>query len=74
MEEFITEELVSRAIAIWFLVLSIFFIVMTMILNFHWKQYGITVISLKKLRKIYIGVSLFIFLIIIVVSMIYFAI
>ena len=55
--KFITPRFVSYAMLIWFALVMVFFAVITVILNYHWKQYGVTVESLKRLRKIYFSVS-----------------
>ena len=55
--QIITSELVSKIVAGWFGLLLLFFTVITLIFNYHWKQYGISQKTLKRLRKIYFSVS-----------------
>ena len=65
--EFISWDLVSNVAIAWLIVLALFFGIITTILSFHWKNYGITEKTLKQLRKIYFSVS-FVFIIMIIVS------
>ena len=55
--EILTGELISKIISGWFAFLLIFFGIITLILNYHWKQYGITEKTMKRLRRIYYSVS-----------------
>lgn len=44
-------------IPVFFLISIIAFIVISVVLNYHWTRYGITKDGVKKLRKVYYGVS-----------------
>ena len=55
--KFLNFEIISKILSIWFVLLVIFFGAVTVILNFHWKQYGVTAVSLKKLKIVYFTVS-----------------
>lgn len=55
--QILTGELVSTVVTGWFALLVVFFAAITLIMNYHWKQYGITPKTLKRLRKIYFSVS-----------------
>lgn len=46
-----------------FLVLFLFFIVLSIILNYHWTRYGVAKKSIGKIRLWYFGFSLILFFI-----------
>jgi len=60
------QEPILKIIAIVvFLLLLIFFTIISIILNYHWSRYGIDKKRIKKVKIIYFGIS-FIFLTIII--------
>lgn len=62
----ITMETVITAMQIWIVIVVMFFILISAILNYHWNQYGVTQKSLKLLRKTYFGVSGILFMALII--------
>ncbi|MBI2013905.1 MAG: hypothetical protein HYS87_03710 [Candidatus Colwellbacteria bacterium] len=72
--EFLTVEFISKAMAVWFLVVMAIFGILTGIMNFHWKQYGVSEKSFKKLKTIYYNTSITLFGIMIVTILVYYLI
>ena len=70
--KFIGWELATNAAIVWLLLLALFFGIITALLNFHWKHYGITENTLRRLKKIYFRTSLTLIIIILTLAIIYF--
>lgn len=73
IDQFLSEDIISFIIAISFVLILVFFTIMSFVFNLHWKQYGISGKDLKKLKKVYFSGSFIIFLIIVTVSIVYFS-
>lgn len=41
--------------------ITILFVVISIILNYHWTNYGTRTLSIKRIKRIYIGVSVVLF-------------
>jgi hypothetical protein len=58
-------QLLPAAIAAVFALVVVVFIVMSIVLDYHWTEYGVQRERLKKIRTVYFSVSALIFVIII---------
>ena len=61
MENLLAIKILNSATPIAFLVLLIFFIVISIILNYHWTRYGIEEKNIQTVRMWYFGFSLILF-------------
>ncbi|MBZ1345392.1 MAG: hypothetical protein KY055_02030 [Candidatus Nealsonbacteria bacterium] len=69
MEQIVIPPIISTILPVAFLISLVLGIIISIIFNYHWTRYGIGQEKIKKVRKIFFGVS-FIFLTVMIVSII----